>query len=242
MTFPLFRFVNMSWTTKNINVNKLLFLTIIGVSSIMFSDFPILDKFSIPKWSVLIQPLVISNLFIFLGLYSLKKTSYPFKFKNLKELIELSRNGLIVGVGLSFALGALLFFITPYFENLLPNFLKDFNISLITKILYGGINEELIMRLGLLSFLYLICKKFFNNLKSKILALTISSILFALGHLPILFIDGTPNFNSIVFVIVANSFFGLIYGYLYIKYNLTTSIIAHASTHIVHYILTILLT
>lgn len=239
MTFPLFSFGGMNCPTKNINT--LLFLAIIGVTSILFSDFPILNKFSIPKWAILIQPLMLSVLLMLLGTYSLNKTSYPFKFKNQKELLELDQKGIIVSVVLSFPLGVILFLITPYFESLLPNFLKEFKISIITKVFYGGLNEELIMRLGLLSFLYLICKKFFTSLKSKIFALVISSILFALGHLPILFIDGTPNFNSVVFVISVNVFFGLIYGYLYMKYNLTASFIAHASTHIVHYLLIMVL-
>lgn len=237
MNFTLSNFDNMNWTTKNISISKLLLLSAIGVVSIMFSKFPVLGKFNIPKWSILLQPLFLSILFIFLGFYFLSKSKFPFNFKNYKELLSLTKKGVIASFFTSVFLGFILFYITPYFENILPNFLREFNISIITKLFYGGINEEIIMRLGLLSFLYFIFNKFFKNRISWVLALLFSSLLFAIGHLPILYIEGTPDLNSILFVVTANLFFGVIFGFLYIKYNLTTSILAHALTHLFHYIL-----
>lgn len=227
----------MNLTTRNKSIIKLTLLSIIGVASILCSDFPVLEKFNIPKITILFQPLILSILFIFLGFYFLNKTKFPFNFKNYEELLKLTKKGIIVSLFTSIFLGFILFYITPYFENLLPNFLKEFNISIATKLFYGGINEEIIMRLGLLSFLYFIFNKFFKNRISWVLALLFSSLLFAIGHLPILYIEGTPDLNSILFVVTANLFFGVIFGFLYIKYNLTTSILAHALTHLFHYIL-----
>jgi membrane protease YdiL (CAAX protease family) len=62
-----------------------------------------------------------------------------------------------------------------------------------------------------------------------IFAILISSVLFAIGHLPIaylLFPDHTIALTT--FVIIGNSMFGLVAGYLYWKKGLESAMIAHA--------------
>ncbi len=65
-------------------------------------------------------------------------------------------------------------------------------------------------------------------------AILISSLVFGIGHLPaafMLFPEATLALT--LFVIVGNSAFGLIAGYLYWKKGLESAIIAHALTHVV---------
>ena len=106
------------------------------------------------------------------------------------------------------------------------------------RFLYGGITEELLLRWGLMSFLVWAGWRFFQKGVDKpkpvyfILAILISSLIFGIGHLPVaimLFPEVTLALT--LFVIAANSAFGLIAGYLYWKKGLESAMIAHILTH-----------
>jgi membrane protease YdiL (CAAX protease family) len=109
-----------------------------------------------------------------------------------------------------------------------------------TRLLYGGITEELLLRWGLMTFLVWAGWRLFQKGQNKpksvyfVVAILISSIVFGLGHLPIAFLL-FPQITAalIVFVIVANSLFGFIAGYLYWKKGLESAMIAHMLAHIV---------
>jgi membrane protease YdiL (CAAX protease family) len=65
-------------------------------------------------------------------------------------------------------------------------------------------------------------------------AIVISSVIFGIGHLPVVVALGADFTLPIVaYVIVANSIFGLIAGCLYWKKGLEAAIIAHMSAHLV---------
>jgi membrane protease YdiL (CAAX protease family) len=66
-----------------------------------------------------------------------------------------------------------------------------------------------------------------------VLAILISSFIFGLGHLPVaVFLIPETTLALVLFVIVANSAFGLVAGYLYWKYGLEAAIIAHMLCHV----------
>jgi membrane protease YdiL (CAAX protease family) len=91
-----------------------------------------------------------------------------------------------------------------------------------TKILYGGITEEILIRWGLMSFfvwaLYRITQRKNTEIKAHnyILAIIISSLIFGAGHLPVVF-SLSPEVTGylVSYIIVGNSAFGCIAGYLY---------------------------
>jgi membrane protease YdiL (CAAX protease family) len=65
-------------------------------------------------------------------------------------------------------------------------------------------------------------------------AILISSVIFGIGHLPIAYMllpEATPALT--LFVIVGNSIFGLVAGYLFWKKGLESAIIAHMLAHVV---------
>lgn len=65
-------------------------------------------------------------------------------------------------------------------------------------------------------------------------AIVISSIVFGLGHLPLASaLEVNFTLPLVAFIVLANSLFGLIAGYLYWQKGLEAAIIAHMSTHIV---------
>lgn len=109
-----------------------------------------------------------------------------------------------------------------------------------TRLLYGGIIEELLLRWGLMTFLVWAAWRLFRKGRGQpkpavfVGAILVSSLLFAIGHLPLAFmLFPEPTFAVIVFAIVGNSAFGLIGGYLYWKKGLESAMLAHALTHVV---------
>jgi len=107
-----------------------------------------------------------------------------------------------------------------------------------TRLLYGGILEELLLRWGLMTLLVWAAWRLFQKGRGQpkpnffVGAIVISSLVFAIGHLPIAFmLFPEPTLALTLFVIIGNSAFGLIAGYLYWKKGLESAIIAHALTH-----------
>lgn len=109
-----------------------------------------------------------------------------------------------------------------------------------TRLLYGGITEELLLRWGLMTLLVWAAWRLFQKGQSKpkavyvVGAILISSVVFGIGHLPVaLLLFPAATIVLIVYVIVANSFFGLIAGYLYWQRGLESAMIAHMLAHVV---------
>jgi hypothetical protein len=111
---------------------------------------------------------------------------------------------------------------------------------LLTRLLYGGITEELLLRWGLMTLLVWVAWRIFQRGRGTpraihaVSAIVISSVVFGIGHLPLasaLEVDFT--LPIVAFIVLANSLFGLIAGYLYWQKGLEAAIIAHMSTHIV---------
>ena len=109
-----------------------------------------------------------------------------------------------------------------------------------TRLLYGGITEEVLMRWGLMTLVVWIVWRVFQKRLTKptnvcfIVAILFSSFVFGLGHLPVALLLLPESTAAIVlFVIIANSAFGVVAGYLYWKWGLESAIVAHMLGHVV---------
>ena len=120
-------------------------------------------------------------------------------------------------------------------------------IAVIAAILYGGIVEELLLRLFVLSLLaWLLWKVFFRKRETVptgalIAANVIAALLFAAGHLPATvtaFGELTPLLLFRCFLL--NGGFGLVFGWLYRKHGIQYSMVCHAGAHIVSKLIWIL--
>ena len=114
------------------------------------------------------------------------------------------------------------------------------SMPLLTRLLYGGITEELLLRWGLMTLLVWAAWRIFQRGRGTpraiffLSAMVISSVMFGIGHLPLVKALEVDFILPIVaFIVLANSLFGLIAGYLYWQKGLEAAIIAHMSTHIV---------
>ncbi len=117
---------------------------------------------------------------------------------------------------------------------------QKFSPSPITRFLYGGITEELLLRWGFMTLVVWLTWKLFSRKANAIrnsmywTGIIISAVVFGLGHLPaIFFLLETPTTLLIVYAVFANSVFGVVAGWLYWKKGLEAAMFAHISVHIV---------
>lgn len=104
---------------------------------------------------------------------------------------------------------------------------------------YGGINEEILLRLFLMTLLVWIFFKIKKTAEGKPtniglwFAIFLSAILFGAGHLPTVAAITTLTPLIIGRIIVLNAIGGIIFGWLYWKKGLESAMISHFSTDIV---------
>ena len=118
-----------------------------------------------------------------------------------------------------------------YFNKLLPAPVR---------FLYGGLTEEILLRWGLMTFLVWLPWRLFQRGKGApnrtivVAAILVSAVVFGAGHLPIAsMLAGQLTATLAVYVIAANSVFGIGAGFLYWKRGLESAMIAHMFAHIV---------
>jgi len=113
--------------------------------------------------------------------------------------------------------------------------------SLPARILYGGVTEELIARLGVMSVVayglwWVVRTQGVEFTPTLIwIAVVVAGVAFALLHLPTAgaTVSGGITIPVIAWVLLANTAAGIAYGWLFWQYSLEAAMIAHASTHII---------
>ena len=113
---------------------------------------------------------------------------------------------------------------------------------MIASVLYGGIVEEVMLRLFFMSLIALIVWKLFykkydkENIPSSVFVIAniIAALLFAAAHLPATVVLSGGLTPWIVFrCFLLNGGFGLVFGWLYRKHGIAYAMLAHALFHIV---------
>lgn len=114
--------------------------------------------------------------------------------------------------------------------------------AVITSILYGGIVEEILMRLFLMSLIAWIIGKLFRKKMGEgdlpqgifIGASVAAALLFAAGHLPATITTFGALTPMLLFrCFLLNGGFGLLFGRLYRKYGIWYAMLSHMLVHIV---------
>jgi membrane protease YdiL (CAAX protease family) len=191
----------------------------------------------------LINPTGLLLITVVLGVLLYDKVNFKLplfeKLAYRKKEIELSgilKYGIIGGV----IAGILIALVSVMFLPMLPDdfiALGDkFKPTLIMRFLYGGLTEEILIRFGVMSLITWLIFKIFGKLNLAVywLGILVSSIIFGLGHLPVVFtfVDA-PNIELIVYIILGNAIGGIVFGWLYWKKGLETAMIAHIFAHII---------
>lgn len=109
--------------------------------------------------------------------------------------------------------------------------------------LYGAINEEILLRFFLFSFIYFLVGKCIKiNERKRVWILWIVNILvaliFGIGHLPAAFKLVSPSAFEIFRILLLNGIAGIVFGWLYWSKGLWTAMAAHFITDLmIHVIL-----
>lgn len=107
---------------------------------------------------------------------------------------------------------------------------------------YGGINEEILMRLFLVSFFVWLFNKIrrkpsFESSSSILwISIVLSAIIFGIGHLPVTSSLVTLTPMIVLRAVVLNGIGGIAFGWLYWKKGLESAMISHFSTDIILYV------
>ena len=110
---------------------------------------------------------------------------------------------------------------------------------IIGAVIYGGVIEEVMLRLFMMSLLAFILHKIFGKGAEKpsvavlVASNVVSSLLFAAGHLPstAILLGITPIILLRCFLL--NGGIGILFGWLYHRYGLRYAMIAHAGSHVI---------
>ena len=150
--------------------------------------------------------------------------------------------GILGGLGGGIAIVLIATLMTPFLPDEAVASISAFGklVPFPTRLLYGGITEELLLRWGLMTLLvwgiWRVVKKQHPQAPSGCFhaAILASAVIFGVGHLPVVFlVVQDVTYPLIAFVIIANSAFGLVAGYLFWKRGLEAAILAHMKAHVV---------
>ena len=171
----------------------------------------------------------------------------------LMKPVRFGKKPVLITIGMTLFTGLVLCTDLFYFRNHIPQVAEIYQgkpsfAYWMASVLYGGVIEEVLLRLFMMSLIaWLAWKIFFRREATPptgvIIAANIAAaLLFAAGHLPStmqMFGEITPMILLRCFLL--NGAGGLVFGYLYRKYGIQYSMTAHAGAHIVWKILWIIL-
>ena len=169
-----------------------------------------------------------------------------------KDETRLTKKPLLVTLAIS-VLGGLililpdLLFFGKYNEVIMNSYAAKPTVPYIVgAVLYGGVIEEVMLRLFWMTLVAFILWKLFAKNEDApttfilIVANIVAAILFAAGHLPatLVMIGNSPLIIFRCFLL--NGIFGLLFGYLYRKHGLRYAMLAHAGCHVISKLIWIL--
>ncbi len=130
----------------------------------------------------------------------------------------------------------------PLLESAPPDSpIRKLELPLVTRVLYGGLTEEVLMRWGLLSLFAWIGWRLAGRperLPDGAVwgAIVVSTGLFAAGHLPLLaLLAPDASAGVVAAVMLGNMIPGALFGWLYVRHGLEAAMLAHAGAHLVSY-------
>jgi membrane protease YdiL (CAAX protease family) len=194
----------------------------------------------------LFQSIIIFSVAILIGLKLYKKIGLSTPVleavvtgkKLPSDLLSIIKTSALWGIFAGIAIGVLDYFFYLMGVTLLTKGLG--NVPVWQRFLasfYGGINEEVLMRLFLMTLFIWIGIKITKRKNESVpvvwTAIIITSIIFGIGHLPI-----TASFTDLSQLVIfrgilLNSIGGIIFGWLYWKKGLEAAVISHFSADII---------
>lgn len=244
-----------------ININWKLFIILLIASiitSIMVLPYtlalsPGLAEIFTPLvlFTQLIQSLIIFSFAIFFGLILAKRVGFNLPIlegwlegREIKNYLK-SILGISIGLGV---LSGLIIILLSFLFTPISSIFQNAEISIpiwkgFLAAFYGGISEEILLRLFLMTLVVWIIFKIKKTTAGKPtnsgiwLAIIISAVIFGLGHLPITGTITTITPLVIFRAVLLNGVGGIVFGWLYWKKGLESAMIGHFSADIVLHVI-----
>lgn len=146
------------------------------------------------------------------------------------------KSGVVLGIISGLLTSATGFLFSSYIPQEFTEISEKVKLTVFARLAYGGITEELMIRYGFMTLIVWIVYKISGRLSNLtyITGIAISTILFAVGHFPVVFSAvADPSLVLFLYVFIGNSIAGVIFGWLYWKKGLEAAIVGHMFTHIV---------
>jgi len=255
-----------NFISKNQTVNWKLFIILLiagifGTIAVLPYTFTLegglLQNLQVPLYvliaSQLIQTTILLAFTIFFGLYFAKKVGLGLPvlegWLEGREVKSYLKSILGISIGLGLLAGVLIVGLDYFFSiagvsinvaqtSINPPAWQGFLASL-----YGGINEEILLRLFLMTVIAWIIFKIKSTEEGKPtntgmwLAIVLAAVIFGAGHLPAVMSLTALTPLVIVRTIVLNAVGGIIFGWLYWKKGLESAMISHFSADIVLHVI-----
>jgi len=226
----------------------LLIAALVGVTSLLLVPFELLIARPMPPFALralaIVQPAILTALAVWLGERTARCTGLrsPLVEAWLKGESPLAvlrgqaAPAMIAGLAVSLIL--VVYGSTVGKQLASHTRLASFDVPLISRVLYGGVTEELLMRWGLVSFLAWLGWRLMgrpDRMPAWLLATAIAmaALLFAVGHLPLVTaVAPAASAGVIVAVIAGNGVPGILFGVLFVRNGLEAAMLAHMSAHL----------
>ncbi len=234
------------WLAGMVGVGSLLPVLPSLLSNLSTADLPV--SVWVLQAATLAQTGVLMAVAVFVGVFLAPqvKLSAPAAEAAVsrRSVIDALRPQILWGIGGGLVGGVVLFVFTliliPHLPEEFVAVTRKLSLPLLTRLLYGGISEEVLIRWGLMTFLVWLPYRTIQKGEGTVwtgyyvVAIVISAIIFGLGHLPLAgVLFPTVTAPLVAYVIIGNALFGVVAGYLYWKRGLESAIIAHMVLHVV---------
>ncbi len=195
---------------------------LLSLQSLPLSGFPL--------GTYLIQNILIYAFACIAGIFFANKVNLSIYTKNQRWIVPALGGGILAGVLLVF----FQFIVFP--QQSVPH--PSWALGLLAS-LYGAINEEVLTRLLLMSSVVWCLQKGTRSTQESTywLAIIVTALLFGAGHLPAAFKVLGDTYAVMIQILLLNSIAGVIFGYLFWRYNLVAAMLAHFVADIIIHVL-----
>ncbi len=224
----------------------------IGVLSTLLMPIPLPEgtELPMPIWVAKLLNLIQPTLLLILAVWAGTKLApsvgldapvlrAAVEGEDIEAILQARRTPALIGVVLG---GAVLLVANAVMPPALEEAGRQFQPPLLTRLLYGGITEEVLIRWGLMTVLLWGGWRLFQSEGDPHSALVwtaivLSALLFGAGHLPMaVSLVGELTPEVLTHVLAGNTVFGIVAGYLYWQWGLETAMAAHAGAHAVAFV------
>lgn len=223
----------------------ILLLGLVGVASLMLLPVELLVDTAMPPMALraltMIQPAILTGIAVLVGGLTAPKVGLEAPairavVNGDSPLPAVKRQcipALVVG-----AIGAVVLVLYQLGPGSTLTGTTGFDTPLLTRILYGGITEEILTRWGLVSLFVWLGWLMWRRPASlppgiTAMAVGLAAALFAAGHLPTLYaLESGADGALVMAVLLGNAIPGILFGMLFVRRGLEAAMMAHMATHL----------